>query len=99
MAKVYKNAHIAAARIAVEDPVMQARARRVHGIARAEAAKHRDSGEYYNSIKIKRGRGRVKDWIIYTDDELALSKEFGHAAPDGHWIDGVHAFGKALGEG
>lgn len=99
MAKVYKNAHIEAAKIASNDPQMEARAKRVHGIARAEAAKHIDSGDYYNSIKIKRGRGRVKDWIIYSDDPLALSKEFGHAGPDKIWIEGVHAFGKALGEG
>lgn len=99
MARVYKNAHVEAARIASNDPIMKARAERVHGIARAEAAKHRDSGEYFNSIKIKRGGGRVKDWIIYTDDPVALSKEFGHARPDGRWVDGVHAFGRALGEG
>lgn len=99
MAKVYKTATKAASIIAAGDPLMRQTAERVESTAKAEAAKHKDSGDYLRSIQTARGGGQVKDYIVYSDDPLAISKEFGHTTPDGKFVDGVHAFGKALAAG
>lgn len=99
MASLAKNIHVTAAKLAADDPLMKSTAERVQAIAKGVATQHRDSGEFAASIKLERGGGRVKDWIVYSDDPNAWSKEFGHTTPKGRFVDGVHAFGKALGEG
>lgn len=99
MASVNPMIHVKAARIAADDPLMQATARRVQAIAKRVANQHRRTGQFADSIKITRGGGRVRDWIVYTDDPLAISKEFGHTTPTGRFVGGIHAFGTALGEG
>ncbi|MGW2089671.1 DUF5403 family protein [Streptomyces sp. NPDC001880] len=56
---------------------------------RAVAATRQDTGEFARSFKVESG---ATDCVIYSDDPNALSKNYGHTAPNGRLIDGVHAF-------
>lgn len=60
---------------------------------RAAAARQQDSGDFFRSIKTVTGD---TDTIIYSDDPQALSKNFGHQAPNGRMVEGVHAFEAGL---
>ena len=99
MASVNASVNRLAARLATQDPLMKATADKVQAIAKREAAKHVDSGDFESSIKQTRGHGYVRDFIVYTDDPLAITKEYGHTTPGGRFVPGIHAFGIALGEG
>ena len=63
------------------------------GRVRAVAAGHQDSGEFHRSIKTAHGD---TDTVIYSDDPNALSKNYGHQAPNGTMVEGVHAFEAGL---
>ncbi|MBU3995588.1 MAG: DUF5403 family protein [Actinobacteria bacterium] len=90
-----------------ESQAMDAVARRIKGRVLAEAARHRQTGAYMASIKIRTVRPPayvtpghyVKDRLIYTDDPAALSIEFGRK-PSGHKtqrpVGGQHIFTRAL---
>jgi hypothetical protein len=106
MAQVYKVAGILAARIAGEDPAMDAAASAVADAARALAASHNVTGEYLNGIGTDRIRGKrgVTDRIAYVDHEAAASIEFGHEqgfrkgfVGPGRYVEGLHIFGQAAG--
>lgn len=60
---------------------------------RAVAAGHRDTGRFYASIKMQK---RGPDTVIYSDDPAALSINYGHRAPDGRMVPGIHAFEAGL---
>jgi hypothetical protein len=60
---------------------------------RAVAAQQQDSGEFLRSIKTEQGD---TDTIIYSDDPAALSKNYGHQAPNGRMVEGIHAFEAGL---
>lgn len=59
------------------------------GRIRAVAARHQQSGRFLGSIKTT---PRRPDTLIYSDDPAALSINYGHKAPDGTWVEGIHAF-------
>ncbi|RKN40804.1 DUF5403 family protein [Streptomyces hoynatensis] len=60
---------------------------------RAVAAAHQRSGRFYASIKTA---PRGPDTLIYSDDPAALSINYGHRAPDGRMVPGIHAFEAGL---
>lgn len=99
MASVNPRVNPVVAKLVADAPELKKVADVVYDTARATAAEHADSGEFERSIKVTRGGGQVRDWIVYSDDPAALSKEYGHTTPNGRFIPGIHAFGKALGEG
>lgn len=99
MASVDPKVNVLAAEIAADDPLMRSTANAVLTAAKAAAARRKDSGQFLQSIKLTRGGGRVRDWVIYSDDPDALPKEFGHTTETGRFVPGIHAFGQALGEG
>lgn len=99
MASVHPKVGRVVAIEVANDPALKKVADVVYDTARSVAAKHADSGEFERSIQMTRGGGRVHDWIVYTDDPAALSKEYGHTTPNGRFVPGIHAFGQALGEG
>ncbi|WP_424216348.1 DUF5403 family protein (plasmid) [Streptomyces sp. BI20] len=56
---------------------------------RSIAAPHSKSGELLASIKMKRAND--KDYVVYTTDPNALSKNYGHFTEDGSkWVEGIH---------
>ena len=55
----------------------------------AVAATHNDSGEFSRSFRIVPG---ATDSLIVSDDPNALSKNYGHTAVNGRFVEGVHAF-------
>lgn len=81
-------AHLPGVRAEVKR-VAEERAARV----RAVAAGQQDSGEFLRSIKTHTGD---TDTIIYSDDPNALSKNYGHQAPNGRMVEGIHAFEAGL---
>lgn len=60
---------------------------------RAVAAGQQDSGDFLRSIKTEHGD---TDTVIYSDDPNALSKNYGHQAPNGRMVEGIHAFEAGL---
>ena len=83
MARVYKGAGIAAAKIAGRDPEMDKAAERVHGAVRSSAEENRSSGDFVRSIKTKKDRHKsgVLDRVVFSDDPAAFEIEFG-------WVQG-----------
>lgn len=101
MASVSKRAATRAAQIAGEDPAMDRKAASVAQAVRAVAARHRDSGEFLNSIQTKSDvrKRKVRDRVVYSDDPAAISKEFGHTVKTRageKFVPGMHAFSTAL---
>lgn len=99
MAKVGRLVGLKASRIAGKDRAMDAMAERIESLVIGVAAGHRDTGEFIDSIHTQTttGPAGVSDRRVYSDDGLAITKEFGHTTPDGKWVPGMHAFGQALG--
>jgi Family of unknown function (DUF5403) len=103
MAKVNKTAAIIAARIAGESLEMDAVADTLVGLAKTEAAKHRDSGTFSRSIVAKKVRGKdgVQDRLVMATDPLGAIKEFGHVirvdGDDVGYVKGQHSMGNAVG--
>lgn len=81
VAEVYAGTGLEAARIAGEHPEMDRVAGRLRQLVKAEAARHRDSGAFGDSVIVQRARGRrgVQDRLVTATDPLAAVKEFGHA--------------------
>lgn len=71
-----------AARIAGRSPIMDKVAADVLASIKAVAERHRASGDYVQSLKIVRGKGKfgVEDRGIIADDPNAVSIEYGHFA-------------------
>lgn len=83
MATVYKGTGTKIARMAGRDAVMDVAAEKVRARAAANAAAHRDTGEYSGNFKVKSVRakaGGVTDRMVYNDHSAALAIEYGHAA-------------------
>lgn len=100
MAGISRDAYKKAAGIAGDSPELAAAAQKVAANVRAHAAAHAATGDYAASIHVKRDYYKgVGDWLVYSDDERAWAKEFGHVTEHGRFVDGIHAFGKALGQG
>ena len=104
MADVYPIAGITAAKIAGDSAEMDIVSAGLAGLARAEAAKHNDSGKFSGSIRVRKVRGKrgVNDRLIEATDPLAAVKEFGHAVQnekDGPvlgYVKGQHSMGNAI---
>lgn len=99
MAEVYRSASLQAARIAGEDPAMDAAAQVVLARARAVATQHRLTGAYLTRFGTERTRGKrgVTDRLVFNDDPGAVSIEFGHTTTTGRLVPGQHILGKAAG--
>lgn len=83
MATVYKGTGTRIARMAGRDAVMDVAAEKVRARAAANAAVHRETGEYSGNFKVKSVRakaGGVKDRMVYNDHPAAFAIEFGHVA-------------------
>lgn len=86
-----------AAQAASNRPEMDAAAAKVEALVRAEAARHRDTGELLASIHTVRGR---IDRHVTTSDPTAMHKEFGHLAVEektqaARWVPGIFVFTNA----
>lgn len=79
MARVYKGAHVVAAKIVGDSTALDKVAAEIIAAAHTEAARHRDTGSYARSLKIKKVGRHVMDRLVYSDDPAALSIEYGHA--------------------
>lgn len=77
-------AHMPGVREAVADEAEERAAR-----IRSVAAGHQHTGAFLRSIKTAKGN---PDTIIYSDDPGALSINYGHTAPNGTHVEGIHAF-------
>lgn len=97
MATVNESAAIEAAKIAGESPEMDRVARQIAAEVRAGYAGHAVSGKIAASIQTGRTPGKkgVTDREVYSEADGVISAEFGHIAPNGRMVPGVHAFGKA----
>lgn len=97
MARVSKNANILAARIAGQDPEMDAAMHRVERAVQSEAVKHRDTGDFQSSIRSGRVRGKkgVTDRAVWSDDQAAWPIEFGHVTKGGTHVPGAFIFSNA----
>ena len=89
MAEVNRNldsyiAHLPEVRAEVQ-ALAESRAERMRSVADSR----RRTGDFAGSFNVEHG---ATDSVIYSDDPHALSKNYGHTAPDGTFIDGVHAF-------
>ncbi|GGX98559.1 DUF5403 family protein [Streptomyces fructofermentans] len=89
MASVDRNlesylAHLPTVRAAIR-ALAEERAARM----RAVAAARQQTGTFARSFKVEHGS---TDSVIYSTDPAALSKNYGHTAPDGTAVEGVHAF-------
>ena len=60
---------------------------------RAVAASRQHTGDFLRSIKTV---DQSTDTVIYSDDPAAMSINYGHQAPDGTRVEGVHAFEAGL---
>lgn len=82
MAVVFeKKATTEASRLCGEHEIMDQVAEMVAAKAKENAARHRQSGEYIDSIKIETDqRPVVRDRLVLATDWAAKSIEFGHAA-------------------
>ena len=105
MAEVFDNVEQEFATQANASTVPDEVAETLAAAVRTLAASHTDHGTFEASIHVgtapdgKHGRGH--DRIVYSDDPLAMSKEFGHEVyshgkPTGRTAKGVHAFRNAL---
>lgn len=103
LAKVYKNAHIIAAKLCGDDPVMDRYADELKTRAETNAAQHasKKAPHYHESFGVENvpaKKGFVRDRMVYSDDPNAKSKEFGHMTPDGKWVPGQLSLVKAMGD-
>lgn len=77
---------------ALEDGALRAAqyvaAHRVAGFAKAQALEHFHTGHLASSIEV-RERNRADLEVVATDKD-SWHIEFGHDAPDGSWVQGLH---------
>lgn len=84
MVKINHDASHVAARIASQHPVMDLHAAKVEAALKANATKHRRTGDFARSIRTATANFTtdkgvvVKDRYVYSDDPAALSIEYGH---------------------
>lgn len=84
MVKINHDASHVAARIASQHPVMDLHAAKVEAALKANATKHRRTGDFARSIRtqtvtVASDKGVVvKDRYVYSDDPAALFIEYGH---------------------
>jgi hypothetical protein len=100
MAEVYRSAAIEAARMAGQDPEMDAAAARIVGRIQAAAAGHNRTGDFASSLEVIAvpGKRGVTDRLIVSSDPNAVSIEFGHLARDGTtFVDGLHLMARGAG--
>lgn len=100
--RVYANAGVLAAKVAGEDPEMDAVAERVRSAIVAAAAPHTKTGDYVGSVQVSRVRGKrgVTDRLVTVTDPAAADIEWGHLTPPGgqprRWVPGLGIVTKAL---
>jgi uncharacterized protein DUF5403 len=96
MAEVYANcndivAHLPAVRAAVKRAADRAAA-----LASGVLAEHRNTGD----AEITVTKGTKTDYFVNLDDTrgqgAAAAIEFGHTAPDGTWVEGIHALTRSF---
>lgn len=100
MAYVRPDCSTIVARIVGRSSAMDAGARTVAAKAAAIAGQYRDTGAYIASIEVSTTPGKqgVLDRLISATDPAAQAIEYGHVAPDGSWVEGLHIMERAAGE-
>lgn len=93
MAQVNANVSSIVAHMPGVVAAVAAEGERRAGRVRAVAASRVRTGDFLGSIKTEQGD---TDTVIYSDDPAALSINYGHQAPDGSRVEGVHAFEAGL---
>lgn len=88
MARVDRNldariAHLPSVRAAVRDE-LDARAARVQAVV----DRHVRTGQLRASLRVETN---ATDSTVSIAHPLVLSINYGHAAPDGTWVEGIHA--------
>lgn len=102
MAKVDMLVHMPVSVMVGRSTAMDRAADLVKARVLAEASRHRSTGAFMRSIKVKKVRGRfgrgkqVTDRLIYSDDPAVLSIEYGTTRSDGTRVPGKHTFERAL---
>lgn len=84
------------AKLVADTPVFLGFANQLASEVRANAAQHKDTGHFTDSVKVGRDRhsSGVNDAVVYSDDPGALSIEFGHTQ-GGVYHPGIYAFSQA----
>ena len=105
MATVDRMVHLPVSIMVGNSRALDTAAAQVKANIIAQAAKHRLTGAYMQSIKIEKVRGRqgngrlVTDRLIFSDDPAALSIEFGHwqGKQNRRFVPGQYIFTRAYG--
>lgn len=87
-----------AAKIAAESPEFEDGAQSIARDVRAEAGKHRVTGDFQSSVVVKpvKGSRGVTDRLVTSTDPAALSIEYGHLVKSKRgvkYVRGKHVFG------
>lgn len=100
-----KKANTVAASLCSKSGVLMPHAEAIAARATANAAAHRETGEYSNNFKVKMepwkpGAG-VRDAFAYNDHPAALAIEFGHfqtshGRPTGAFVSGQYNLTRAV---
>ncbi|MEO7260257.1 MAG: DUF5403 family protein [Jatrophihabitantaceae bacterium] len=79
------------------DSALDEVADQVQGVAVGLAAGHVDTGEFMASIHIEVDRASPsgRDRLIVSDHPASVPIEYGHVAPDGSRVPGLHVFARA----
>lgn len=104
MAEVFDGIGTEIARMAGNHVVMDEAAEKIRARAAANAAAHRDTGEYSGNFKTKRVKARsgsVTDRMVYNDHPAAYAIEKGHWAKNaagelGEFVPGQFNLTKAV---
>lgn len=94
MAKVFSDRRTYHNLAALANDILRAKAEEIRALASAAAASHSDTGQYAASFNVRKANSL--DYEIYSSDPNGVPKEFGHHAPNGHFIEGVGALLAAL---
>jgi hypothetical protein len=68
---------------------LEGRAARVQAVVSA----HRDTGALSSSLEV---RTNITDSTVSIEDRAVHAINYGHVAPDGSWVEGIHAIEAAM---
>ncbi len=78
-------------------PALDEVAAKVEQRAQGIAAAHSDTGEFAGSIRteVDHSSPSGRDRVVFSDHPAAAAIEWGHVAPDGTHVEGLHVFAQA----
>ncbi len=102
MVRIYTDAGKVAAKIVSDSGAVKDAAEDIARLARIEASKHIDDGDYIGSIEVdgRPGEGRgsyVMDWVARATDPAAVPIEYGHTKKNGTRVPGQYIFTNVYG--